>query len=349
MADAAANRGSSVPLNQRLVELLRDPNTNGVFIGELHDAPALRQSLVYLMPQLIANGVTTLSIEVPQHYIDAMISAGSEQAWVNSPEGRTTCGPGEMYNLVMSAHRAGIRVLGHEQPNLYGPTAEPIMAYLRRHFPNEMREIDEHLATVPESRRHTEGRPLARLISRATANPQHRDEIWRIARESGPVGNQGVLRRNEFAADYINENRLPGKVLVLGGAAHSSQLGALRWPDSPSTLQEGLDRRLNLSVINTSYPLDSREPFRIGPGVLPRPIGNTRLVSGIPGAGAPGILGGPTYAVTLPDDLRQFVRDHHITQWPPQVGVPTWPSPPPQALPQIPPLRGPGQRGIGPR
>ena len=51
-----------------VVELLQ--RNDGVFFGELHDHPELRQAIAKLLPPYFkANGVETISIELPQNMV----------------------------------------------------------------------------------------------------------------------------------------------------------------------------------------------------------------------------------------------------------------------------------------
>ena len=59
-------------IDRLMVDLLQ--THDGIFLGEIHDQPALVQSVTHLLPLLKASGVGTLSMELPQGIVDAVHS-----------------------------------------------------------------------------------------------------------------------------------------------------------------------------------------------------------------------------------------------------------------------------------
>lgn len=94
-----------------VVDLLQ--HNDGVFFGELHDHPELRQAVVKLLPYFKANGVETVSLELPQNLIDEMKdisdTAEFQKRWPRAGEQIMGC-----FDVVKSAQKLGIHVLGHE-------------------------------------------------------------------------------------------------------------------------------------------------------------------------------------------------------------------------------------------
>jgi hypothetical protein len=88
-------------------------HNNGVFLGERHRDPSLRQSLIKLLPLFKASGVGTVSLELPQNIVDEMsrmpTSNELNRRWPNQ-------GLSSYFEVVKSAQKLGLRVLGHDTP-----------------------------------------------------------------------------------------------------------------------------------------------------------------------------------------------------------------------------------------
>jgi hypothetical protein len=102
-------------LDHLLAELLKEHG--GVFLGEQHDSPSLRQAVRQMLPMLKANGVGTLSFEAPQSLIDEMLAAKSAQEFLAKWPGADSKVFATVYGLVHEANRLGIKVLGHDRPD----------------------------------------------------------------------------------------------------------------------------------------------------------------------------------------------------------------------------------------
>jgi hypothetical protein len=96
-----------------VVDLLA--RNDGVFFGELHDHPELRQSIAKLLPYFKAHGVETISIELPQNMVDQMKGFANKdemkKRWPRAGEATL-----DFLEVVKTAQRLEIRVLGHEKP-----------------------------------------------------------------------------------------------------------------------------------------------------------------------------------------------------------------------------------------
>lgn len=86
---------------------------DGVFLGELHNHPELRQATAKLLPYFKAHGVQTLSVELPQNIVDEMkVIADRDQLKRHWP--RASDQMHGYFEVVKAAQRMGIRVIGHE-------------------------------------------------------------------------------------------------------------------------------------------------------------------------------------------------------------------------------------------
>lgn len=90
-------------------------NHDGVFFGELHDHPAMRQAVGKLLPFFKANGVATVSIELPQNLVDVIKDTANledlKRRWPRASEQLLGC-----FELVKAAQKLGLQVVGHEVP-----------------------------------------------------------------------------------------------------------------------------------------------------------------------------------------------------------------------------------------
>jgi hypothetical protein len=108
-------KATGLQFDQLMTHLLNDPKNEGrgVFLGEAHDMPSIQQSITRLMPHFRLNGVTTLSLELPQNLVDDMVRG-------NVPPEKMQWYPkyylDSMKAVVDSARRNGINVIGHEMP-----------------------------------------------------------------------------------------------------------------------------------------------------------------------------------------------------------------------------------------
>ena len=213
-------------LDQLLFELLAQKD--GVFLGEAHAAPSLRQALNRMLPQLQARGVGTLALEIPQREVDVLHAASSVEEAVSRPPFRDwlkTAPPVAVpkiktvieseFRLVQHAKDLGIRVLGYEQP-----------------------EPSDRLAGL-EARMGDKGVPGE---EREALTQQHRSIL---AWMSSP---KGMHQRDEWATRYIQRERI-GKVIVLGVDGHSGDRETHAGPDTPHTCQ-GLDRKLGYPSVD---------------------------------------------------------------------------------------------------
>jgi|GEM_PF-4809776 len=292
--------------DHQLYELLG--KNDGAFIGEYHEFPALRQSLTYLAPAMKARGITTVSIELSQSDIDDMRKAKTADEFLKktmlSIDKRKR--PEEWYHLVQAYDKLGIKVFGHEedaetqvkrkmdgfQKKLKALVEEPLKKATVK-IEADAKKIDDPKEREKFTKAETEkikttlleSKEVKALITSLTDNADRRETL---------------AARNKFAADYIKKNRAPGKILVIGGAAHSHH-----WDDAPESLdkpgeKEGLDKRLAIPAINTQH-------FERMGGLT----GETRV-----------LVPGKAYEVALPVDLKQVLKEHKITSWPPPKGAP---------------------------
>lgn len=110
-----ASSATAPSLNNVLYDLL--DKHNGVFLGETHSGPSVRQSLVHLMPGLKAHGVKTLSVELKPEEVDDMLKYKTADEWYENTIFKITKGhhPKEFFALVHAANSYGIKVIGHEK------------------------------------------------------------------------------------------------------------------------------------------------------------------------------------------------------------------------------------------
>lgn len=96
-----------------VVELLQ--HNNGVFFGELHDHPELRQAISKLLPRFKANGVESFSLELPQNLVDEMKGFADsnvlKKRWPRASEQLVGA-----FEVVKAAQKLGLQVVGHEIP-----------------------------------------------------------------------------------------------------------------------------------------------------------------------------------------------------------------------------------------
>lgn len=311
--------------NHLLQEFLQDKESDGIFVGEKHQHPALRQSIIRLMPLLKANGVGTISLELPQEFVDQAVNGASLDTWQTFNDPRFTARipdahyPDEFYHLIREATKHGIKVLGHESFEIQKQFVREISKFRTKLFTEVrnqiVKEIDEE--KDPEKRaelvKSAQTRFEQRINDTLTNDEKVRAELNKIHEEYNPEKAAAMRKRNEFAADHVNANKVQGKkVVVIGGASHSIVLGHERWPGSESTQREGLDDRLNLKTVIFNI---SDEKGKVG--ATKKTMYNDRVI----------------YEVMFPADLAAFLKSRNITSWPPSDGVPTIDSPLKQSLP----------------
>lgn len=295
------------PFNHRLMEALE--SGQGVFIGENHSQPALRQALIYLMPLLKAQGVSTLSFETTQADVDAILKAPSREVWLQSQAAEDRYHPTELYSLVKEAQKYGIHVIGHEDAGRIKRFEAAVSDLKEKAY----RAIDieaEKIADPKERAAYTE-KEREGLFKQDRDSP-FMQELKKISDQLSPLNTRGLLERNQFAADYIKEHSKPGKILVVGGLRHSAY-GSVPLPELQGNVSEeqkskpdGLDTRLGIpSIIIRDTSLD-----RVPRGV----IGDTRA------------LDTTTSDVLLPNNLRTFLKENGVSSWPPSPGDPHTPS-----------------------
>jgi hypothetical protein len=191
-----------------LVELLS--NNDGIFVGEDHTAPAIRQSIAKLLPLLKAQGVGTLSIEVSQERIDAITKAGSYAECLAAPLIPRNINANEgLYNLVKEARKLDLQVLGHDNLPFGSKTVDEVARWVAS--PEGMKARD---------------RPAAKFIGvpkRGRSSKPVDDVDRRIGeRLRWAASPEGMKARDQSAAEFISSRKC-GKVLVLGGLAHSGR------------------------------------------------------------------------------------------------------------------------------
>lgn len=242
----------------------------GVFIGETHDITSVCQSLAYLMPALKSKEVTTLSLEHPQEEIDIYATSGSLTNALNARPNLPAYMVEASYNLVKAAQNCGIKVLGHEMESTGILASASKGAY--QHTSEERDGL-------------------------------HQNRLNKLN------GYQALRQRDAEAADYISHHKLPGKILVLGGSAHSTNPAM-----TTENGYEGLNARLgypSIDFINMRLDCDTQlQPFYYIPGDLQ---GGTYKNN----------TGASDYVVSLPRDIKDYMRAHikpgeyQGTSWPP--------------------------------
>ena len=303
--------------NHLLHQLLPSQDNDGIFIGELHTKPALRQSLTYLAPMIKANGVETVSLELPYEYVEGMLNAKSLEEWHNSPKGKefqeavqANYRGDEYYHLVQAFKKTGFTVLGHEDPDKDKPFMNAANKLTTKLIAEEQEKLNEEIVSEkdPEKRKALQESLLDRLRQRTLDKIQNDEkikaELSKMYKDYGPQGDAGMRNRNAFAASYIKKHKAPGKVLALGGANHSERFGPERWPGSESTEKDGLDKALNLVSITINR---SDNEGKVG--------ATKKTIASIYGSR-------DSYEVILPVDLIEFFKKHNYTSWPPRDGVP---------------------------
>jgi hypothetical protein len=167
--------------DQLIVDLLKDHE--GVFLGEWHIYPGMRQSVTKLLPRWKANGVETLSCEMAQAAIDAI---RPEQSYADyKKENGVMFLNQNVFEFIRTAKQLGMNVLGHEHPNYV--------------------HLEEMRTKLEEGTKTGEFSGFHRFIEeegRKATTPW----AW--------------CERDAWAADYIAKHKV-GKVLVFGGAGHS--------------------------------------------------------------------------------------------------------------------------------
>jgi len=237
--------GSDILLvfGQQIEAQLNSPDITGVFLGEKHSQRSMRQAVCELLPRWKAQGVSTLSLEIRQQDVDDMIKSKDFSQWRSqhkAPVIKDDFEPESFYELVKAAHRIGLHVIGHEDPATMG-YQDTVKKLLYEDVPDRTQKL---LATLNKTK---EPGQRTRLQEEFADWAQKRlDEIQR----ADPESERGMVSRNAFAENHISQHRKPGKIVVMGGAAHSQYYGGSRWPDSESTQKDGIDARLGLSTFN---------------------------------------------------------------------------------------------------
>lgn len=175
---------NALPANHVLMELIREHN--GVFLGERHDMPNVRQMVTHLMPQLKSAGVTNISFETQQSIIDEFSACKSIEEATRKFPGMAAGSPStitSLYDLTQAAKEHGIRIIGHEAP-----------------------AIDE------------------KLFRQGVEWTLHDTQILGAASDRliGAVSDDGLAQRDEWSAEHIRKHAVPGKTIIIGGALHST-------------------------------------------------------------------------------------------------------------------------------
>jgi hypothetical protein len=349
----AAKKTEGLRFDHQLYELL-DKN-DGVFIGEAHNRPSLRQALTYLAPAMKAHGVTTLSIETRQATINSMIEAESTEEWMKTPRAKgfsAAFRPEEICNLVRAYNKLGIKVLGHEDA-AYVEERRKVEEERRRAAEAKRKVVEKEIAEFMNSERVQKVRQeVQKEITEGIKNIDIKDakKVEHFVQEKmkklelffqndqeylalqkkmieeeamDPNDPEEIRKRNTLAADYIKKNKLPGKVLILGGKNHSQHSPEAPTAKDDKAKKEGLDKLLGIPAVNVKLENDAGQ------------VGTTEVVT--PQRG---------YEVTLPDDLKEMIKTMRITSWPPPGGVPVLGAPhqQPAPLPAMPKIQPPMQQ-----
>jgi hypothetical protein len=193
----------------------------GVFLGEWHTDPAVMQSVTKLMPLLKANGVGTISVELPPDIIEAAWRAKSWEELSAQYQGFPSARIRSDYDLVQAAKKLGIKCIGHEKP----PSPE-IQQVFHRYLQLKDDQAEE------------------------------KDRLWAII-EPHYISDKAIIERDNYAADFIRRNR-EGKVVVIGGMGHSGNYkkGELKVGEYQVTTTndyQGLDVKLGYPSIDYRY------------------------------------------------------------------------------------------------
>jgi len=302
----------------------------GVFVGEKHDQPAIRQSLTHLLPGLRAHGLQTLSVELEQPIVDGMLRATTVDDYIRQQSAHGLAafvggeaGARELAALVQKARQCGLKVIGHEVTADRRKQRVALLEELALKWPEMgriMQDAWEQLRDRPEA--GPSPAVMKRLkaeLSGLDVTKAGDDRLELLAKlrseERHSLTLEGMAERDRLAADHIRRHA-SGKTLVLGGLFHSGNYdaadgwltiagmsipGGLQIPNprgvqSPNGYQ-GLDHQLGIPSVDYN---DIDPAGRIGETT---PTGGKYN----------------NYEVILPKDLRQL----HTTQWPPAGGVPT--------------------------
>lgn len=178
-----------------ILKLLK--NNKGVFIGEYHGYPAVRQSIIHLMPLFNANGVRTISFELPQDAIDELRKIPNRETlatYDSKRYGGTLSGSIYVWELLKAAEKYHIRILGHEHPD-EGDKIATVVSEFRKIMDDKKLTVDEQIAKL-----------------------QQKAKILRSEKLD-------MVKRDDYAAAYIKKNAA-GKYLVIGGLGHSGNYSA---------------------------------------------------------------------------------------------------------------------------
>lgn len=313
------------PLNVLLSELLH--NNEGVFIGERHVDPALMQTLTYLMPQFNAEGVKTMSIEIGQSHIDDMMAAPTYEAWKAAGiRIEETMTPKDTYNLVKSAQKFGIKVIGHEDEALieqlhqeYDKLNEDFLKNNKPELVEKIKKAEQefidHLLpsdTVPAV---VDGKEVSMMTDDASkrfgqikedmlnkeleADPKFEEQYYALQFQSyKPLTADGLRTRNEAAASSINEEKVKdGKILVVGGVLHTNKEFDRQRPSDKQLASDGLDTLLDIPAVTA----DARGGSAVDPYI--GDVGKTTQAAN------------KHFETILPDDLESMLKNMGISSW----------------------------------
>lgn len=254
---------SAQRIDQVLASLLK--RNDGVFLGERHDHPNVRQMVTHLMPWLKAEGVTTISFELQNSEIQKLLQCKDRDEALLAIPGLDV---ERLYDMVKAAQQHGVSVIGHEEP-----TAVTIETYRigGSAWVSEHRGEQKHLA-------------------------DYRDYL------NSAITLDGLAHRDEWAASFIRKNAAPGKIIVIGGATHSTHSGI-----DAENRYLGLNKHLGIPSIDTSYSsaaIDKMDAIPVGSAVS-------------------NAASGADFYMNLPPDLIEHMRRHvrpgyyNGRSWPP--------------------------------
>lgn len=241
---------SAQRIDHVLVNLLK--SNDGVFLGERHDQPNVRQMVTHLMPRLKAEGVTTISFELQHSKIQTLLQCKDrDEALLAIP----TLDVEQLYDMVKAAQQHGVSVIGHEEPTAVTIETDRVGGAA---WVSETRSGREHL-------------------------DDYRDYL------NSAITLDGLAHRDEWAASFIRKNAAPGKIIVIGGANHSTHSGI-----DAENRYLGLNKHLGIPSIDTGYSsaaIDKMDAIPVG--------------SAVSNAGS-----GADFYMNLPPDLFKHMRWH---------------------------------------
>jgi hypothetical protein len=133
-------------LDRLLVDLLKD--REGVFLGEDHNSPSIRQAALEMLPLLKANGLGTVSLEVAQDMVDDAVRSTTWEEFAAKRPGIHKIRSIRFYDFVQKVHGLGIKVLGHDPPDDdYAATRIPLDSPDRNAIEKRAREAIDRAQT----------------------------------------------------------------------------------------------------------------------------------------------------------------------------------------------------------